>query len=300
MKEFLSDSIEIKMKTHIYLLLFFVFMLMFIKINPKADTHNNNDKQEIVSHDSMVVITYIANEGFFISYSGKKILIDALFPQQNLNYPAPTAELLSQMETAQPPFDNIDLILATHIHPDHFNKNSVTRCLLNNPGAVFISTPQVIELMKMDSENYDVIRNRVKTVILEPQESALVTFNGIEVKIFRTMHSAGNMRDQNQMYLISIEDKKIFHEGDSDGKFETFSNLGLEKENIDIALVHAWFVFEPVNRKIINEYLKPNQLVLMHIANNELDSYFNRIDEIKKYFPNVTIFRNSLEYKSFK
>ncbi|MBC8180072.1 hypothetical protein H8E88_03005 [candidate division KSB1 bacterium] len=83
-------------------------------------------------------------------------------------------------------------------------------------------------------------------------------------------------------------------------QLQTFNNLGLEKENIDIASVHGWFVFEPETQKIINECLKPKQVILMHIPNDELDSYFNRIDEIKKHFPNVTIFRNSLENKHFK
>ncbi len=298
--EFLLDTIKTKKKTWICFYLFFISILIVININAKAATNCITNKSEIISQDSLINVTYIANEGFFISYCGKKILIDALFPKKLINYAAPANELLNRMETAQPPFDNIDLILATHIHSDHFNKNSVRRCLLNNPSAVFISTPQVVEFMKMDTLNYDEIKHQVKTVTLEPQESTSVTFNSIDVKIFRTRHSAGNMRDQNQMYLISIEDKKIFHEGDSAGKLETFNNLGLEKEKINIAFVHGWFVFEPVNRKIINEYLNPNQLVLMHIANNELDGYFNRIDEIKKYFPNVTIFRNSMDYKYYK
>ena len=293
------NAIQINRIIKLCFFLIFIASITTIKLNANASTNINTNKNEIVSNDSLNT-TYIANEGFFISYCGKKILIDALFPLKNSNFLAPTDELLNKMETAQPPFDNIDMILATHIHPDHFNPKSVTQCLIHNPNSVLISTPHAAQFIAFDSVNYSKIKHQVKAEKLNIHESTIVSYNGIKVQIFRTYHSNNNTRDQNYMYLITINDKKIFHEGDSENSLETFKKLGLDKESIDIALVHGWFAFEPETRKIINEYLKPNQIVLMHIPKAELDSYFNRIDEIKKYFPNVTIFRNSMEHKYFK
>ncbi|MCP4653821.1 MAG: MBL fold metallo-hydrolase, partial [bacterium] len=80
-----------------------------------------------------------ANEGVLIETGGKKILVDALFREPNPAYAAPPKEVLEKLETAQPPFDDVDLILATHNHGDHFDARSVVRHLRHNPRAVFLA-----------------------------------------------------------------------------------------------------------------------------------------------------------------
>jgi L-ascorbate metabolism protein UlaG (beta-lactamase superfamily) len=294
------DTVEKKKKMRILIYLFFISGLLIININAKAATNSITKMPGSISKDSLVNVTYIANEGFFISYCGKKVFIDALFPKKLQKYAAPNDELLNQMETAQSPFNTIDLILATHIHSDHFSRNSVKECLLHNSKAIFVSTPQVVQFMSFDSANYPKIKHQIKTENLKILESSKVSYNGIDVKIYRTNHSNNNFRDHNYMYLININDKKIFHEGDSDNNLESFIKFGLDKENIDIAFVHGWFAFEPKTRKILTECLKPKHTVLMHIPNDELDGYFSRIQEIRKYIPNVIIFQNSLDYIQLK
>jgi len=282
------------------LTVFFVFLFTIImQANAQENTISNKSETEL-QNTTTIEVTYIANEGVMISSGTKKILIDALFPKVNTTYEAPPADVLEKMETAQAPFDKIDLILATHNHGDHFEANSVARCLQNNPETVFISTPQAVENIKNNFKNFAEIKHQVKTEKLEPQQSIEKTVNGINVKIIRTIHSGGNQTTQNQMYLLSIGGKKVFHEGDSGGQLETFENLGLEKEGIDVALIHFWFLLVPHGREIVNKYLKPKNIVLIHTPIDRVEVLINDIEKLKNDFPDVTIFKNPMEKKLFK
>lgn len=83
-----------------------------------------------------IELTYIANEGFLITGGGKKVLVDALLREGiPESYLRPAPETLKKMEASQPPFDGVDLVLATHFHRDHFNAGSVAAHLRANPRA---------------------------------------------------------------------------------------------------------------------------------------------------------------------
>ena len=72
---------------------------------------------------SGIRVTFVGNSGFLITVGDQEVLIDALFE-------------------GLPPFDDVDLILATHDHPDHFSATLVEQYLQNNPQAIFMSTKQ--------------------------------------------------------------------------------------------------------------------------------------------------------------
>ena len=85
-----------------------------------------------------VTVTFVGNSGFLITVGDTKILIDGLF-EGFPGYALPDDEL-QQLLGAEPPFDHLDLILATHDHGDHFSARMVCQHLKNDPEAVFVST----------------------------------------------------------------------------------------------------------------------------------------------------------------
>ena len=76
-----------------------------------------------------VRVTYVGNAGFLIAVGDKKILIDALFSGFPGGYTLPE-EIRDKMALGRPPFDGIDLALATHSHGDHFESGLVRRFLV--------------------------------------------------------------------------------------------------------------------------------------------------------------------------
>ena len=228
-----------------------------------------------------------------------KILIDALFIRHDNIYAVPDKDVLDKMERGLPPFDNVDIILATHNHADHFTAEHVARALKNNPETVFISTPQSLDDIRKCSEFSEKISARLITFELKLQQSISRDVKGINIKIFRTPHSGTNDITQNFVYLIDFGEKKILHEGDARREIETFTNLGLEKENIDIAFGHTWYLFDPEGREVLTKHFKPQNLILMHITNNSLEAVVNRYEDFKSYFFNVFVFKKKMEKRVF-
>ncbi len=255
-----------------------------------------------VKSDATLKVTYIANEGFMIESSDSKILIDALFKESSQRsgvYTVPSDPLLEKMEIGKSPFNDLDLILATHNHWDHFNPQSVIRCLKHNPKSFFISTPQAIDDMKNEGEGFQEIREQANGIDLDWLLSTDLKVNDIELRIIRTHHSAHHVEIQNQVYLINLGGRKIFHEGDSDGKIESYQQLKLKNEGIDIAFVHDWFLWEPKGQIILREYIRPKHIILMHTFKSQIDDVERKVDELREIFPETTFFRVSMEYKIF-
>lgn len=67
-----------------------------------------------------IEITYIANEGVLISSGDKQVLLDGLHREYGPEYAFLPPAQREKIETAQAPFDEIDLILLSHLHLDHF------------------------------------------------------------------------------------------------------------------------------------------------------------------------------------
>ena len=93
-------------------------------------------------------VTYVANEGFLIQVGGKKILIDAIFNDTTINFAhVPDTKTLERLENTEAPFDDVDLILVTHKHRDHFEAGPVLRHLASNPDVVLLAPSQAVELL---------------------------------------------------------------------------------------------------------------------------------------------------------
>jgi glyoxylase-like metal-dependent hydrolase (beta-lactamase superfamily II) len=55
---------------------------------------------------------------------------------------------LVALAAARAPFDNVDLILATHYHGDHFHPRPVAAHLAANPRATLATSAQVIDSLR--------------------------------------------------------------------------------------------------------------------------------------------------------
>src|SRR5687768_5309934 len=109
-------------------------------------------------------ITYIANEGVLISSGRKQVLIDGLHREYKPAYAFPPPDLLSSLELARPPYDEIDLVLVSHLHLDHFHPESVGLHLKNNHGAQLVSSAQIVDLVRKQYSDFPKIEDRVREV----------------------------------------------------------------------------------------------------------------------------------------
>lgn len=254
----------------------------------------------IISHyglNGQVNITYIANEGVLIHSPDKKIIIDGLFDDFYEAYLSPDQALRQTMYNGQAPFDQIDLVLATHIHRDHFEAQIAGKFLSNHHESKLLSSQQIHEDLK---ENYVPFKSIEKQIIAH--ERVLYTVeevvNGITVMTFFIHHSGGERTKsiENMGFIITLNGKRILHLGDSDMDIERFKSLDLKQYNIDIALVPYWYLSDDKGSQILSEWIKPAHLIGIHFP---LVGSPMMLEEIAKNHPESKVFQKSLETISF-
>ena len=242
-------------------------------------------------------VTYIANEGMLISSGEKSVLIDSLYREGVSGYElVPKAEL-EKLETAQPPFDKVNLILVSHPHRDHFDPQSTGRHLENNPQAVLASSQQVVEALEKEFPNYQQVKSRIRQVMPQGSEVIRLSFDRIDVAFFRLRH--GHQRNygmHNLGHIIKIGGKKLLHIGDAETTIENFAKFNLKNEEIDIALMPFWYLIDGAGRTIVDEHIKPRHIVALHIPPQESGKWAR---QIKEFYPDAMICARPLEKRKY-
>src|SRR5688572_4096745 len=118
-------------------------------------------------------ITYVGNEGIFISDGTKAVLIDGLHRKYDDAYLFPPPDVLSAMEQARPPFDQIRVLLVSHVHGDHFHPESVAQHLRNNPKATLVSDAQKSADIARNCPAHESVRAQVHEATPEWKETIL-------------------------------------------------------------------------------------------------------------------------------
>ena len=258
-----------------------------------------------------VEVTYIANEGFLIKVGDKKVLIDVLFGDKDYGFcDIPTNETMNSILRNEFCFKDIDLIVSSHAHVDHFYPPFVTDHLISNEKGQYISCKQSIDKLK-NQNSYDKIENRIYEITPEYFSYIDTTISNIGVRVYRLAHGPYYTEDtvtgekinrhlnvQNVGFLLNINGVKIFHCGDSneDGIAE-YEYFRLDKENIDIAFINRGFIWE-LNCKgveLVKNYINPKHIVLMHIHHDEYNEYNEIGNQLKNKFASIKIFKSEME-----
>ena len=268
--------------------LFFILVLAVLMIPVTAQEQSANEKQ--------LEITYIANAGFLIEYNSKKVLIDALHSWPN--FQSTPDEVFNNLLNNKPPFDNIDLILVTHEHSDHFNPKIVKYVMSKQKKAVFIAPHNAVELLKIVklSGQDKILESQIREVNIKFGDVIELSENGIDLKILGLDEGDGML---NLGFLININGKKLYHQSDigQDLNVDYFKSAHLEKENVNVMFVDSRFRSNPVWQNIIKQYIKPKNIIAMHIQPASFDSVSK---EIKERYPDVIIFEKPMQSRVFK
>jgi L-ascorbate metabolism protein UlaG (beta-lactamase superfamily) len=244
-----------------------------------------------------VEITYIANEGVLISSGDKQILIDGLHREYGREYAFLPPAQREQIESAKAPYDEIDLILVSHLHLDHFHPESVGLHLQHNPKALLVSSRQVVDEMEKNFKNYQAIRARVMGATPPWKEKVAMKIAGIDFEILSLRHGTGRHASiQNLGHIIKLGGKKLLHIGDADTAVENFDQFNLDEEGIDIAFIPVWFLLGPEGQTIVREHIKPRQIIAVHISPSEGET---TSAQIRQTFPGAVAFTTLLEKKHF-
>jgi len=245
-------------------------------------------------------VTYIANCGFLIESGTKKILVDALFKEGYNRYEIPDSGTRVLLTSNKEPFNDIDLILVTHSHGDHFDPEMVIRCMVNNPDAKLLCPKQVLDIIRKDPTGYKKIRSRITECTPDTFTTERIEIDGIEVTACRLGHGYQNKSDiQNIAYLLRIDKIKVFHTGDADPlQINKLTGIDLSEENIGIGLINSEFGLIK-NAEITNRYIRAAHNIIMHLPGDIARIWMEPLKEQPGLFSDPFVFTKSLEKKVY-
>jgi L-ascorbate metabolism protein UlaG (beta-lactamase superfamily) len=255
--------------------------------------------------DSTLRVTYVGNEGFLIELGDKKVLIDALYRTGVSGYVVHSPAVRSKLEGARPPFDNVDLVLASHHHADHFHPASVGMHLVKNKSSVFLSTKQSVEQMESDFRGYRTLAARIQGVFPEEGASTDVERNGITVRALNLHHGRGRPI-QNLGFLVQANGYSILHVGDTEVTPDAFKAYGLDSARVDVFFLPYWFLAYDNHSDVVSS-VAADVLVPMHIPPpddprgylGDLGGFDAAVERIIERHPNAMIFTTPMEAKTF-
>ena len=235
---------------------------------------------------SDVKVTFVGNAGFLITVGDKKVLIDAFFSGFPPGYTLPS-DVKSLLLNAKPPFDQVDLILATHNHADHFSAEMVRQHMQSNPNAVFISTTQAASQLADFGD---------RVIAVDPVAGTPVNAeaNGIQVEAIYLSHGifpSGQTEIYNNGYIVTINGTKVFHTGDN-ASLRDVVQYKLSEQNIDLAFIEHFYLMNSASRGVLDNDIGAKYVFPIHYQYTTPD--YNR-EVVLFNYPDAVVFNMELE-----
>jgi len=246
-------------------------------------------------------VTYIANEGFLIAAGSSKVLIDALH-ENPWAYENTPEDVLESMSAGEPPFDGVDLLIASHHHADHFSAHLVQPYLAQRPEITFISSQHAVDtLAEFAGDGYESIAGQVLNVTPEWGASEEVMVDGITVRLL-TLNHAGPDREEGPVLtlgsLVKLGGRTILHLADMVDvtTADYLVGYGLAGEEIDVLFLDHFFLLGEIGPDLVRDHINPKHIVMMHLRPEERAEVR---EQVRVVFPNAVVFDTPMETRVF-
>ena len=246
-----------------------------------------------------LTVIQLANEGVILSDGeSAQVMIDGLVDEPYSVYGGLPPEIAALYFQAAGPFSGIDLALASHQHHDHNQPASACKFLQKSTETLFVSSDQVVDLMREKCRDFVLTSPRIR--IIDPQygEPVVIEEEGVKVTVFLLSHGVGKYEKlKNFGQLVEIGGMRVLHVGDAEMDPEDFARAGVDKMDIDVALIPFWYFRPgPGTDDIVGKYLNAPYKIAVHIPPGEML-------EVKEYltaeFPRVLILENAIDQARF-
>lgn len=280
----------------IYLILFLPLLIPQVRIS---------DEFSVEKHCS---VTYIANDGFLIDTGKNKILIDALFGNIDGNWcEQPSDSICKLMLNGISPFDNINLVLISHRHADHFSAPMVITFLKNNIKTSLICPRQVNELLQQQT-GYNSVASRIISIDPGKSPDTLLSINNTAIRVMKFSHGKFMIADsitgelinihgdvENLGFIIHSEGFALFHSGDNTSVDpDDYLLYNIKNTAIDIAFFDKMFIRQE-GMHIVNTQIAPANMVFMHIGPEQTEL----LRSVTVGIPEIFIFTKSTETRIY-
>jgi L-ascorbate metabolism protein UlaG (beta-lactamase superfamily) len=218
---------------------------------------------------------YVANSGVLLTIDGRRFLIDAPIRDGLPPYATSSADERARLENARPPYDNIDEILITHWHEDHFSAEAIARLLAASPKTTLMASSDVVRRV-LDVAPH--LARQTGGGEPNPGRSVLVMAKDVPVRILRIRHNETGRPAEDHLGFLIGKKSAVLHVGDADpaaGNFDVLHSLPyidpLVGLPVDVAFLPYWYVTDEANRKVVMSRIRPQRIVAMHVPPAEVE-----------------------------
>ena len=220
------------------------------------------------AHDAQA--RYLGNEGVMVSSGATKILFDAFYAESfGGTYTLVPGPMEAALMAGAAPFDGIDAIFISHIHPDHFNSRKTIAFLRAHPRARLYAGLDVIgAIYAADVSVDDPIRKQMVTVhVARGEKPGRFTIEGLEIEAFSIPHN-GNGPIPHFAYRVALgESATVFHLGDADGDESHYVpyQADFDAKRTDVAFAPAWLLTSESGRRVLEQRIRPGTTIGIHV-----------------------------------
>ncbi len=183
-------------------------------------------------------VEYLANEGVLLTAGDASVVIDGLFGDGLPEYPVVPPARRDSLEGAVGRFGDIDLVLVTHLHADHFDPAAIARHLEANSTAVLVAPGDAIDALGEEIDVSGRFGDRVQPLAVAPGERARLDVGGIVVEALGLAHAGiGHVG-----YLVALPGLIVLHLGDAEPAAADLAPLLADREAPDVALLPFWIL----------------------------------------------------------
>lgn len=230
---------------------------------------------------SQVKVTFLVNHGWMIESEDSKVIVDGLFYREYEQIDAFTEEELTKIESFNVPFNDVDVLLISHQHGDHYSDVLTKKYLTKFPDLKVIGPAQVKE--KHSSQNVLGQTNAI---------GKITSYNIGDVNIEQlTLPHMGQQREstENTGYIITIGGQTFLQVGDAELSERNYAAYNLTDRKIDYLIIPFWQLRSETDRALINKLISPKMIIPSHIDAQNLTVMPN-------YLP--TLIKNGIYFQS--
>jgi len=226
--------------------------------------------QDAAAPQAKLELVYLANEGFLARAGEHTLVIDAFVTEPYGGYAAVPAELFARLVAREAPFADVDLVLASHVHADHFQPAAAAEFLAAHPELPFVTSPQVLAALARDSG--EAPGPGCRALLPRPDEVVSETAGGIRVELLRLPHTGGERTAavENLGHLVELGGLRLLHVGDADVEREELAEYALAARKIDVAFVPYWWLGDAADLARVRARVGAQHLVAVHVPPAEV------------------------------